>query len=120
MPIIQIQVAPNRGEALMQVIIEDRNQRVIDDLTEALQDKSNKRIAVIYGAGHMGDMTERMETQLGYEPGGTTWHLATSLDLARAGRSGAAQPLQTADPNGQLHLPANQRPQTLPHRSEHL
>ncbi len=79
------------GEALMQVIIEDRNQRVIDDLTEALKDESNKRIAVIYGAGHMGDMTERMETQLGYVPGKTTWHPAMSLDLARAGISKSEQ-----------------------------
>ncbi len=79
------------GEALMKVIIEDRNQRVIDDLKEALADESNERIAVIYGAGHMGDLTERMADQLGYAPAETTWHPSMSLDLGRAGISKSEQ-----------------------------
>lgn len=79
------------GEALMKVIIEDRNQRVIDDLKEALADESNERIAVIYGAGHMGDLTDRMADQLGYAPAETTWHPSMSLDLGRAGISKSEQ-----------------------------
>lgn len=75
------------GQALMRVIIEDRNQVVIDDLREVLaQDEPPVRIAVLYGAGHMPDLVERMEEQLGYVASGPMeWNTAMRLNLERAG-----------------------------------
>ena len=75
------------GEALLKVIIDDRNQKVIDDLTEVIAREPDVRtLAVIYGAGHMPDLERRLEAQLGYAPvGETTWVDSMRLNLRRAG-----------------------------------
>jgi hypothetical protein len=75
------------GEHVIDVIIGDRNQVVVDTLEEVLRDQPEiKRIAVIYGAGHMPDLEKRIEDQLGYKPTGqTTWRTAMHLPLERFG-----------------------------------
>lgn len=75
------------GEALLRVIIRDRNQVVIDDLREFLsQENPPTRIAVLYGAGHMPDLEQRMLDQLGYRPAEPMrWNTSMRLNLERAG-----------------------------------
>lgn len=78
------------GDAFFEVIIEDRNQVVMDDLASALaeDDASGwEEIGIIYGAGHLPDLTERLEEQLGYVPVEEAWIPAMTLDLDRAGIS---------------------------------
>lgn len=74
------QLDPAFGE----VIIDVRNQRVIDDLAAVLSRGPERldTIAVFYGAGHLVDLAERMEDQLGYVPtGDVQWLPAISIDL---------------------------------------
>lgn len=75
------------GEALVDVIIGDRNQVVVDDLRDAIEEEAPpNRIAIIYGAGHMPDLEQRMAEQLGYVPtGDTRWTTAMRLPLERVG-----------------------------------
>ena len=75
------------GEALLRVIIRDRNQVVIDDLQSFLsRENPPTRIAVLYGAGHMPDLEQRMLDQLGYRPAEPMrWNTAMRLNLNRAG-----------------------------------
>ena len=77
------------GEHVIDVIIGDRNQVVVDRLKQVLSEEPEiKRIAVIYGAGHMPDLEERIEDQLGYtQTGKTTWRTAMRLPLERVGIS---------------------------------
>ncbi len=86
------QVPPNM-KALLKVIIEDRNQIVIDDLKKELAAKdapgAPQSIAVWYGAGHMKDLEIRLVTQLGYKPVANFWLPAITTDLAKAGMTRA-------------------------------
>lgn len=84
------------AEALMKVIVDDRNQVVIDDLRKVLDsgemDRSGsgaprKRVAVFYGAGHMPDLADRLEKDLGFRDMGAKWYSAIRLDLAEEGIS---------------------------------
>lgn len=80
---------PDNMKALMKVLIEDRNQIVIDDLKKELANKNAanapQSIAVWYGAGHMKDLESRMVTQLKYKPVATIWLPAITTDLKSAG-----------------------------------
>ena len=74
-------------EELMRVLIEDRNKVVIDELVRVLDEpETPQTIGVIYGAGHMPDLEERLRT-LGYERAKERWVPAITLDLDRAGIS---------------------------------
>lgn len=75
------------GDHMVDVIIGDRNQVVVNRLKEVLKNEPNiKRIAVIYGAGHMPDMARKIEKQLGFKPtGDPTWRTAIHLPLERFG-----------------------------------
>jgi len=74
------------GEGLLKVIIDDRNQVVLDRLAEALrQPNPPARIGILYGAGHMPDLIERLEDQLGFTQTAEHWIPAVTLDLAKAG-----------------------------------
>ncbi|MEM9416646.1 MAG: type II secretion system protein GspG [Planctomycetota bacterium] len=76
------------GEGFDRVIIDLRNQVVIDDLKALLDEGTDaESIAVFYGAGHMADMEERAFEQLGYEVVGGFWLPAVTLDLTREGLS---------------------------------
>jgi hypothetical protein len=77
--------------AMQEVIIDLRNQVVIDDLKAILDadgaEDAPETIAVFYGAGHMEDLEERLFEQLGYRVAGTIWFNAIALDLTRQGLS---------------------------------
>jgi len=78
------------GQALMQVIIDERNQVVVDRLVEALPEAAKhgwESIGIIYGAGHMPDLLDRLEDQVGYKIVSGDWNTAISLDLSAAGIS---------------------------------
>ena len=73
-----------------EVIIEDRNQVVMDDLAAALSEEAAgdwEEIAIIYGAGHMPDLVDRLEDQLGYTAVDEAWVAAMTLDMNRTGIS---------------------------------
>ncbi len=79
------------GPGLAKVLIEERNQVVVDDLKAVLADRPGLRtVAVFYGAGHMADLARRLQEQLGYRPAETTWLTAMQVDLARSA-AGAEQ-----------------------------
>ncbi len=76
------------GEGFETVIIDLRNQAVVDDLLALQAEGTEARsIAVFYGAGHMADLEERMYQQLGYHAVGGFWLPAVTLDLNREGLS---------------------------------
>lgn len=79
---------PGMGDTakLMKVIIDDRNQVVIDGLRKTIETNPGvKRIAVLYGAGHMPDLSERLTAQLGYKHASGRWLTAIRIDLDAAG-----------------------------------
>lgn len=78
------------GQALMQVIIDDRNQVIVDRLREALDEAEQqnwKRLGIIYGAGHMPDLLERLDQQLDFTVVSGDWNTAIALDLRATGIS---------------------------------
>ena len=81
---------PPDMQHLLQVLIEARNQNVIDDLkTEFKVVPRSGSIAVFYGTGHMEDMEQRVTHDLGYRPDGEIWLTAFSVDLRDTGLSPA-------------------------------
>lgn len=74
------------GEEMINVIIDERNQVVIDDLKKVLAtDPAPANVGIVYGAGHMPDMVERLQSQLGYSLASSHWVTAITLDLAKSG-----------------------------------
>lgn len=70
------------GDGFATVILDLRNQVVIDDLAYILRDEPEiTSIAVLYGAAHLPDLVKRMEDQLGYERDATQWFRAITVDL---------------------------------------
>ena len=69
--------------AFARVIVEDRNQVVIDEIKLMMQrEPAAKRVAVLYGAAHMPDMAERLAEQMNYaETGDAIWMTAIEVDL---------------------------------------
>lgn len=84
----QAQGLPPDMKQLLQVLIEARNQHVIDDLKAEVK-KAPRRgtIAVFYGTGHMNDMEKRLIRELRYRPAGEIWFTAFSADLRKTGLS---------------------------------
>lgn len=80
------QVEPALGE----VIVGERNRRVMDDLARVLVERADAgetggRIAIFYGAAHMPDFEERLERRFGYAPvGEPRWLPAISVDFREA------------------------------------
>ena len=73
------------GEGFQEVIINERNQVVVDDLGDALAAaKPDDRIAVFYGAGHMPDMADRLSDQLGMQATDQRWLRAIEVDLSQS------------------------------------
>lgn len=75
------------GEGFGDVIINDRNQVVIDDLKRVIESEPQvKSVAILYGAGHMPDMLDRLHAQLGYErtPAQERWFGAMSVNLSES------------------------------------
>ena len=70
------------GEGFERVLIEQRNQIVIDDLRVILErERDVQSVAIFYGAAHMPDMAERLADQLGYRPHAEQWFTAFEVDL---------------------------------------
>ncbi|CAE7826326.1 nudF [Symbiodinium necroappetens] len=76
-------------EGLMEVLIERRNERVMDDLARLLDsgEAFENGVAIVYGAGHMRDMEARLRDRFGYEPADQGWLTAMRVDLNREGIS---------------------------------
>ena len=73
---------------LLEVLIERRNQKVIDDLKiETRSLRARDSVAIFYGTGHMPDLEQRLRKDLGYQPGKQIWLTAFSVDLPKAGIS---------------------------------
>jgi hypothetical protein len=79
------------GREVLQVIIEERNQVLMDKLLPVVNEEADERgwdsVGIIYGAGHMADLVDRLDVQADYEPVGGRWVTAISLDMNRAGIS---------------------------------
>lgn len=71
------------GPGLKTVLIDKRNQLVIDQLKRIVQEEPEvKSVGIFYGAAHMPDMARRLTEQLGYEPAGSVrWLTAFEVDL---------------------------------------
>jgi hypothetical protein len=70
------------GEGFTEVLVDRRNEVVIDDLKRLIEaGEPAKSVAILYGAGHLPDLAERLVGQLGYEPGKTRWLRAIEVDL---------------------------------------
>jgi hypothetical protein len=85
-----IQGLPPEMKKLVQVLIQSRNQAVMEDLAVQLK-KPFKSISIFYGAGHMADMEQRLKRDFHYRPAEETWLTAIALDPARAGVTATEQ-----------------------------
>lgn len=78
-----IRMQESRGDAFAKVIIEDRNQVVIDDLQAILDNEPEiKSIGIIYGAAHMPDIESRL-LEMGFEETRTDWLNAINVELPK-------------------------------------
>jgi hypothetical protein len=81
-----LEQAPGGAGAMMQVILEDRNQVVIADLEEVLAaGDAPESIAIIYGGGHLPGLERDLVHKLGYRAGETTWRTAMHVDAEEMG-----------------------------------
>ncbi len=79
---------PAGMDSLMKVIVEDRNQIVINDLRKVLAEKDPpKSIAIFYGAAHMPDLAKHITADLGYQADEVRWLPAFSAKATDAGMS---------------------------------
>jgi Type II secretion system (T2SS), protein G len=70
------------GAKLMKVLIDDRNEVVLEDLRKVVQESPElESIAVFYGAGHLPKMQKSL-IETGYVAGETAWRTAITVDLA--------------------------------------
>lgn len=74
--------------AMMDVIIKDRNKVVIEDLAGIIENEPDvKTVGVLYGAGHLPDLEERLVNELGYRLESDQWFTAISVDVTTTGMS---------------------------------
>ena len=79
-------------EKMMDVLIEQRNEIVLDDIEDAIErsrldeEGAPKTIAIFYGAGHLLEM-ERSLAEMGYMPTGTDWLDAIGVEPEGTGMS---------------------------------
>jgi hypothetical protein len=84
-PSVMDQGLAQLGAGFGEVIINDRNQVVIDDLKTLIETEPQvKSVAILYGAGHMPDLVNRLDQQLGYQrlPSEERWIGAMSVNLS--------------------------------------
>ncbi len=78
------------GEGFARVLIEQRNQVVVDDLKVIIENERDVRsLAIFYGAAHMPDMAARLSEQLGYRLDSEQWFTAFEVDLTETAMSPA-------------------------------
>jgi len=79
---------PDSAKQMLVVLLEHRNQRVMDDLRiELAHVQKHDSIAILYGVAHMPDMEQRLRTRFHYRPAETRWLTAFDVDSAKAGIS---------------------------------
>jgi hypothetical protein len=79
----RVEALPPETQQLMQVLIQKRNQVVLDDLKTALKSQTPPAtISVIYGAGHLADMEARVRRKLHYCPSDEFWLPVFSANTA--------------------------------------
>lgn len=74
------------GADFATILIDKRNQVVIDDVAALLEDEPElESIAILYGAAHMPDLAERLKDQLGYTAHDeAAWLRAMTVDLTES------------------------------------
>jgi hypothetical protein len=71
--------------AMLAVLIEDRNEVVLEDLERLFAEEPDVRtVGIIYGAGHLAHMQQRLG-EMGYKPAGEHWLTAMRADAEAAG-----------------------------------
>lgn len=96
------------GEGFERVLIDQRNQVVMDDLRAIVQREHDvKSVAIFYGAAHMPDLAERLAEQLGYQPDGEQWFTAFEVDLTKTVLSPAQVQSLRVMIRRQLHMMGN-------------
>ena len=81
----QVRGLPADLKQLLEVLIEKRNERVINDLKVELgRPKPVAYISIFFGTGHMPDFERRLRTELNYRPVDQLWLTAFSIDLRQA------------------------------------
>ena len=68
------QLAGPEGSTLIEV----RNARALDVLRSELAE-GHRRLAVLFGAGHLPDLARRLEREFGFEAAGIDWMPAWDL-----------------------------------------
>ena len=82
----EIRGLPPDMQHLLRVLIEARNQNVLNDIkTEFSLLPPGGTVAVFYGTGHMSDLEKRVVKELHYQSAGEEWHTAFSADLRETG-----------------------------------
>ena len=82
----EIRGLPPDMQHLLKVLIDARNQNVVDDLKAEIKlVPRSGSIAVFYGTGHMDNMEKSITRQLHYRPDGDIWLTAFSVDLRKIG-----------------------------------
>ena len=70
-------------EHMMDVIIKDRNEVVMSDLSRIIETEKNiKTVGIIYGGGHMPDLEKHL-AEMGYHEQGVQWLDAIGVDVPK-------------------------------------
>jgi len=88
----QLRGLPPELHQLLVVLVQKRNQKVLDDLKTEIKRKKGKgpeSIAVFFGAGHMPDLELQLRERLKYKPVEDAWLTAFSVDMRQAAVSPA-------------------------------
>ncbi len=68
--------------AMMKVIVHDRNEAVLSDLRRLIADeKSVRSVALFYGAGHLPGLEDRLTHEMGYRFDRAEWFTAIDVPL---------------------------------------
>jgi hypothetical protein len=99
---------PESAKQLLVVLLDHRNQRVMDDLQrELLHMRKHDSAAILYGVAHMPDLEQRLRTRLHYRPAETHWLTAFEVDSEKAGISAAQIRFLRELLRGELHEISN-------------
>ncbi len=83
----ELMASPPPGfEGLFEVLLERRNDVVLDDLSTLLDEEPGvESVAIFYGAGHMADLGARLVADLGLTPLDDSWLPAVELSFEDTG-----------------------------------
>jgi hypothetical protein len=80
--ISQTDISAQLPPQMKKAIIDDRNLIVMNELAVQLRDRTKRRIAIFYGAGHNPDFAQRLLAQ-GWTRGTKTWRTAWNIRSTR-------------------------------------